>query len=89
MKHTTTNSYGEKVTLMVHSVELLMVESSITEHGERDFSWQTSYINGREIASGTAVSQKQAEFLATKAYENEVQSKCAPVLPSYAPRTTL
>jgi hypothetical protein len=83
------NSSGENHYVGVQTVEPLMIESQITEHSERDFTWSTSYINGREIASGTAVSLEQAKFLAAKAYESEATIKCAPSLPGRAPRTTL
>lgn len=40
----------------------------IHEHGNRDFTWSVSIpMSGKELASGKAVSLKQAEFLADQA----------------------
>lgn len=72
-----------------YSVDPLMVEGTIREYGEKDFQWHVDYMGGREIAHGTAVSLKQAKFLAGEAYTKELKMKYPQMFPSFAPRRTL
>jgi hypothetical protein len=70
-----TNKSGEKHYAGIQSVGHLWVESQILERGDRDFTWTAKYINGRDIASGTSVSLKQAKYLAGKAFGEELAKK--------------
>lgn len=43
------------------------VEANVHEYDEREYSWSIWFVNGKEIASGKAVSLKQSEYLCDQA----------------------
>ncbi len=66
--------------------EAMAVTGQIRQQGERVFDWVVIPTpHGAEIASGTAVSFKQARFLALEAWHQWLSEQSG----GFAPRTTL